>query len=198
MRQPERQRSAQKEATRQRVVKRALRVCERRGFLQARTADVARAAGLSHGAVFVHFPTREALLSEVASELGRKIADRMHALAAESRSLREVLAAHLAALSESEALYRHLVIESPLLPKELRSGWIGIQSAVSHHICRVAEREIAGGTVRRMPVHLLFNTWLGLVHHSIVNRDLFAPDLSVFEVHGADLVEHFLHLISSG
>jgi hypothetical protein len=46
-----------------------------------------------------------------------------------------------------------------------------------------------------MPLHLLFNTWIGLVNHYLVNRELFAPGASVIERRGAELLDHFMNLI---
>ena len=43
---------------------------------------------------------------------------------------------------------------------------------------------------------LLFNTWLGLVNHYLVNRDLFAdPGESVIARRGESLLDHFMALI---
>jgi hypothetical protein len=41
----------------------------------------------------------------------------------------------------------------------------------------------------------LFNTWIALIHHYLVNRDLFAPRRSVVRAKGRELVDHFLSLV---
>ena len=56
-------RTRQRTDTRQKVLDAARRVFETRGFAGARTQDVAEAAGVSHGSVFVYFRTREALIA---------------------------------------------------------------------------------------------------------------------------------------
>jgi AcrR family transcriptional regulator len=188
------QREAQKAETRRRMLDGAFALCGRDGFLHARTLDLAEAIGVSHGAVFAHFPTREALLGEVATALGTRITDRLHAVEIGKGGLRRALATHLECLAADEAIYRHLVIEAPLMPDALRTGWLCIQSAVSHHIATAARHEIAAGVLRRVPPHLLFNGWIGLVHHYIVHRDVFAPGRSVLAEHGPALVAHYVSL----
>ena len=47
----------------------ASRLMSEQGFAGTRTADVAEDVGVSHGALFVHFPRREDLLLEVVSGL---------------------------------------------------------------------------------------------------------------------------------
>jgi AcrR family transcriptional regulator len=190
-------RQSQKADTRRRIVARAMRLCGDRGFAQMRTADVARAARLSHGAIFVHFPTREDLLLAVAERIGQEITLRLHQLATHGASLREVLKAHLAAIEEREDEYRRLVIDRPMLPQGFQVGWTCLQSAVSHHIAQAAQREMDAKVIRRMPMHLLFNTWLGLLHHYLAHQELFAPGRSVLAEHGKELLDHFLHLLQT-
>ncbi|MGE0671200.1 MAG: TetR/AcrR family transcriptional regulator, partial [Parachlamydiales bacterium] len=42
------------------------------------------------------------------------------------------------------------------------------------------------------PIHLLLNSWLGLIHYYLSNKDLFAPKKSVIDTHGKELLEHFI------
>jgi len=190
-------RTEQREATRQRVLAAATRLVEQRGFTATRTADVARATRLSHGAVFVHFPSRKERDLAVAAAIGRAITDRLHALARDGQSFRDVLRAHVRCIEEHEAIYARLLVEGPLLPKEVGRTWTAIQSAVAHHLGRVAGPAMQAGAIRAMPLHLLFNTWIGLLHHYLVNRALFAPDGSVLATHGETLVAHYLALVTT-
>lgn len=193
----ESQRAAQKARTRRRLVEVARRQYVARGSGALRTADVAREAGLSHGAVFVHFPTREALVLEVLGAIGRDLTDRLYDLGRSGATLGELLRAHVKSLAESEDEYRRLLIEEPLLPPGARLPIIGVQSAIAAHIAEVAGREMQAGRIREMPQHLLFNTWLGLVHHYVLHPQLFAPRGSVLEAHGETLVRHFMSLVSA-
>lgn len=190
------QRRILKQATRRAVLRHARRLCARRGFAATRTLDVTRAAGLSHGALFVHFPTREELLREVAVQMGRELTDELHRLARAGSTLREALAAHLSCLEKQEDLYRQFLLAGPGQAPGFRRVWTGIQSAVSMHLHAAVERETAAGKIRAMPQHLLFNTWIGLVHHYILNQHLFSPHRSVLMEHGAELIEHFLALLA--
>ena len=182
------QRAQQKQETRLHLLQSASRLMAEGGLVATRTADVAADSGVSHGALFVHFARRDDLLLEVVNDLGRRLTDRLYALA--GQGLREALLAHVRCLAEEEALYTRLLMERQQLPEACGLAWMGIQSAVSHHLMRAAE----GERLVRTPQHLLFNTWIGLVHHYLVNRDLFAPRGSVLKKHGRELVDHFLKL----
>ena len=62
-------RSRKGERTRARLVAAAREVFERTGFLEARVSDIAEAAGLSHGAFYHYFDSKEQIFREVAEEL---------------------------------------------------------------------------------------------------------------------------------
>lgn len=192
-----RTRVEQKSETRRRILDEATRLIARQGFAATRTADVAKQAGLSHGAVFVHFPTREDLVIEVAFTLAREITDRLHEAVTDGAPLRDVLGAHLRCLEEREDLYRFLVLERTHLPPAFRTAWIGLQSAIAHHIGEAAERAIAAREIQKMPLDLLFNGWIGLVHHYLANRDLFVTRGSVLAKHGRTLLDHYCSLLST-
>lgn len=190
----ESKRKEQKEQTRNHLVEVAFRQFAEYGLMATRTLDIAKVAGVAHGSVFAHFPTREALLICVIEEFGGRITRRIHELASGGGSVREVLEAHLNGLIEYELFYTRLVTERQWLPEEVRHSLVMIQSAISLHLQQAAEAEMNAGKIRRLPLHLFFNTWLGLVHYYLANGDLFAPGESVLKRYGPELTDYFLAL----
>lgn len=189
-------RAQQRRKTHTRLVNSALRRFSKKGIAATRTVDVARAARVSHGAIFVHFPTRDDLVTAAVEKFGKQVTRRLHDLVDRNASVAEVLAAHLAGLQEHESFYARLLMEGPLLPPVARSTLIGIQSAIAFHLSAAAEREMKAGKIQRTSLPLLFNTWIGLLHHYLSNQDLFAPGESVLGRHGQDLLDHFMGLLA--
>lgn len=186
-------RQTQKEETRRRLLETGYRVICEKGLLRTRVSDIAQAAGVSHGAVFVHFESLEALLAEVTEEYGRRIALRTHELAATSARMDDLLRSHLTGIVEHEAFYTRLVTENRLLPQGARDVWIGLQSAMSFHFSRVAAQEWPEA---KMDMALMFNTWVGLVHHYLSNSDLFAPEGSVTERYAETLIAFYMKMMA--
>jgi AcrR family transcriptional regulator len=60
-------RAASKEASHERIVSAAARAIRRSGFNGTGVADIMKEAGLTHGAFYAHFPSREAMLAEAAN-----------------------------------------------------------------------------------------------------------------------------------
>ncbi|KJK14155.1 TetR family transcriptional regulator [Burkholderiaceae bacterium 16] len=59
-------RYAAKEASHERIVAAAARAIRRSGYDGTGVADIMKEAGLTHGAFYAHFPSREAMLAEAA------------------------------------------------------------------------------------------------------------------------------------
>src|SRR3954471_24587536 len=60
-------RAEAKEASHDRIVSAAARAIRRSGYDGTGVADIMKEAGLTHGAFYAHFPSREAMLAEAAS-----------------------------------------------------------------------------------------------------------------------------------
>src|ERR1043165_4828743 len=60
-------RAAAKDATQERIVSVAARAIRRSGYDGTGVADIMKEAGLTHGAFYAHFPSREAMLAEAAN-----------------------------------------------------------------------------------------------------------------------------------
>lgn len=193
-----RNRDKQKLETRQRILEAAIKVFSRDGIGAAKTADIAVEAGLSHGSVFVHFGSQEALMSAVIEEFGQILARRIHELSLSGDGTRAILKAHLRAIAEREPFYARLVVEAPILPALARDSLVALQSSICFHLSPAVEADTRAGRLKAMPLHLLFNTWIGLVHYYLANRELFAPGASVVERRGEELLAHFMSLVSRG
>ena len=61
--------SSRGRATRQRLLTAARGVFEERGFPDTRVSHIAEAAGVAYGSFYTHFPSKEAIFYEVASQL---------------------------------------------------------------------------------------------------------------------------------
>lgn len=73
-------REQQREDTRRRLYESALAIFRRDGVMASRTEDIARAAGVSRGSFYFHFPTKEHVLLDRMAETEREICAVVEAL----------------------------------------------------------------------------------------------------------------------
>lgn len=91
-------RTAAKEASHERIVEAAARAIRRSGYHGTGVADIMKEAGLTHGAFYAHFASREAMLAEAADRAGAEsnaFAARVLAAAPAQQSLQALMQAYL-------------------------------------------------------------------------------------------------------
>ena len=91
-------RTSAKEASHERIVDAAARAIRRSGYGGTGVADIMKEAGLTHGAFYAHFASRDAMLAEAADRAGAEanaIAARVIAAAPPDQSLQALVAAYL-------------------------------------------------------------------------------------------------------
>lgn len=191
----ENKRQLQKEATRKLILQAAYEVYSREGF-DATTNRIAKEAQIAHGSIFVHFPTVEDLRASLLEQFGRDINAELHELSDNCGTLEEFLYAHIDILAKHQKFYKRLIAESSRLPETARYVYVSIQSTVSFHMSRVLENYQEGGKIKVLPIHFIFNTWLGLIHYYLSNQELFAPEDNVLNRYKEELVGNFLKLLA--
>lgn len=92
-------RTAAKEASHERIVRAAARAIRRSGYDGTGVADIMKEAGLTHGAFYAHFASREAMLAEAADRAGAEanaFGARVIAAAPAEQSFQALVQAYLA------------------------------------------------------------------------------------------------------
>ena len=91
-------RTAAKEASHERIVQAASRAIRRSGYDGTGVADIMKEAGLTHGAFYAHFESRESMLAEAADRAGAEanaVAARVVASVPPERSLQALMQVYL-------------------------------------------------------------------------------------------------------
>ncbi|CAG2137263.1 hypothetical protein LMG31506_01811 [Cupriavidus yeoncheonensis] len=102
-------------ATRARILDSAQQLMHQRGLHCVTLEDVARAIGMTRGAVYAHFRSRAALLGALLSCAEADFAARLAPLADGARARQGALEPALAALLDGDAIARHVSLLAALL-----------------------------------------------------------------------------------
>ncbi|BCJ92982.1 TetR family transcriptional regulator [Anaerocolumna cellulosilytica] len=189
-------RQIQKESTKIKISNAAYNVYSEYGF-SATTAMIAKEAGVSHGTIFVHFPSVNELLIHLIEIFGNRLALEMHNLSKKNDAIETLLIAYIDVLKKYESFYIRLISERCLLPEDVQMIFVNIQSSIAVHFNEVIVTKIENQMIKNLPVHLLFNTWMGLLHYYLLNKDLFSPEESLLERYDSELITTFLELIKN-
>lgn len=190
-------RKEQKKQSRSNLVEHAEFLFSKHGISSTTTADVAKSVKMSHGALFVHFPTRDDLILSVVERFGDRLGAEMGRRFEDDMSLRDLLKAHIAVLSEFEDFYMRLISESQSLPPKIRSIVYSMNASLSYRFYRAALGQIKEGKIKKMDQASFFNTWMALINYYVMNRDLFSERTPILKEIGEEVLRHFFHLIKT-
>lgn len=190
-------RKEQKENTRVGLISKAEHLFASKGISPTTTADIAKSLKVSHGTLFLHFATRDDLIKGVVHQFGERLSEALGQKLSSDLKLKALLKAHLSVLADFEDFYMRLISESQSLPPHIRSIVYSMNASLSYRFYRAAKIEMDAGVIKKIPQVQFFNTWMGLVHYNIMNRDLFSEKTPILNEVGNDLIQHFLHLIKN-
>lgn len=188
-------RKEQKERTRASLIQKATLLFAQNGIGATTTADVAKSLSVSHGTVFVHFPTRDELILGVVEQFGERLSDELKKKLSDDLSLKEMLRAHLNVLSDFEDFYLRLISESQTLPPQIRSLVYAMNSSLSYRFYRAAQKLMKDGSIKKLEQAQFFTSWMALLHYLILNRDLFSEKTPILKHKGEEILRLFFSLI---
>lgn len=174
------ERADKKRRTRELILDTAVGYIAEKGFLSFDTAGIARAASLSHGVLFSHFPRREDLMVAAIRLVCEKMVEAMHDQVRPDSGPQPVLSAQLRILSENESFFCHLVAQSRYLPPDARHCWTLLVSAASHHLLE----SLPPGKDQRSASTL----WWALIEHYCLHADQFSPGKSVLKQRSREII----------
>ena len=166
----------QADLTRERLLRAGLELFTAQGYRATTTSDIARHAGVAEGALYRHFPGKQALLNEVYRNAAAWAAERVREADAAAESLPHKLA-HLASAlvrgaGREPAVVRLFFFQdhSTLLEERARTAARGFRGGLEGLVAQGK----ADGLVRSGGVDALAAAWLGVVRvamERIVTRE---------------------------
>lgn len=186
-------RQKQKKATQSKILTVAMEQFSVHGF-SVPTTDISKAAGLSHGSIFLHFKTKEELIDSVIMEFFDKLNGQIHRTAKNTSRIEDLLNGHIVMLQEHEGFYANLITQLSSLPKHTQEKLFAYQSTLSYHFEQVLSKEQRH--LISVPIYMLFNMWIALVHYYLENQSMFAPPGgSVLELRKDELIQSYIKMI---
>lgn len=164
----------QKEETRQKILMAAKESYCNKGF-QVATKDIALVANVSHGSIFAHFSTADLLCQEVLTKYFDDIGGALDECIRGGADLKSYLRKWLELIELEEAFYRRISSEGALVSEGCQAKIIGFQAAVAIDMERLIKKLDEVSPVKKLPLSFLVNTWLGVIHYYIQNREWYTP-----------------------
>lgn len=158
--------------TRERILDAALDVFARKGYHRATVDDIVRASGTSKGAVYHHFPNKEAVFLALGDtftgRLSRAVAE---AIASRHGALGKVegaLTAVLATFRENERLARLVLLEAVSLGATWAAKRAEVHERFAALIQGYLDEAVAEGSIAPLDTRVATLAWLGAVNEIVI------------------------------
>lgn len=161
-----------KVATRERILDGALDVFARKGYHRALVDDIVRASGTSKGAVYHHFPNKEAVFVALVDEFSELLASRAAtAVSARHGALAKVdgaLTAVLTTFADNERLARLILLEAVSLGPAYQRKRAEVADRFAALIQGYLDEAVADGSLPAVDTRVATLAWLGAVNEIVV------------------------------
>jgi len=169
--------------TRGRILEAALEVFARKGYHGASVDEIVRASGTSKGAVYHHFPNKEAVFLALVDDFATRLAVAVGAAVGARRGalgkVEGALMAALATFAENERLARLILLEAVSLGPLYQRKRAEVAGRFATLIQGYLDEAVADGSIARLDTRVATLAWLGAVNE-IVTQWLHGevPDLA--------------------
>jgi AcrR family transcriptional regulator len=165
-------RSAQ--ATRESILDAAAEVLARQGYDAARVDEIARASGVSKGAFYFHFPSKEEMVLGLVDQLSDRLIKKVRRMIDAEPPSRDRLGAAIQALLETFARKRtlgHLLLVNIVgQGRVLDRKFLPIREKVIQFIRDELECAASAGALPAgLNLDLIARVWLGALHETILH-----------------------------
>ena len=161
-----------KVATRERILDGALEVFARKGYHGAIVDDIVRASGTSKGAVYHHFPNKEAVFLALVDDFSSRLARAVAAAIAEQHGalakVQSALTAALATFAADERLARLILLEAVSLGPTYQAKRAEVTGRFAALIQGYLDEAVADGSIAPLDTRVTTLTWLGAVNEIVV------------------------------
>ena len=161
-----------KTATRDKILGAALHVFAEKGYHRAAVDDIVRASRTSKGAVYHHFPNKEALFLALVDELAARLSSALTtAIQASHGALEKVgaaLRAGLETFAEHRELARILLLESVSLGRAYEAKRAEVHGRFAALIRAHLDEAVSEGSISPLDTRVATLAWLGAVNEVVV------------------------------
>jgi len=152
--------------TRERILRAAASLFRRKGFDGASMQDLAEAVGITKSSLYHHFPSKQALLSEILSKTVDRVTPALRSIAESdlpaAERLRLAVSGHVVELIRDRDNVACFIEEGRFLAPDRMSAYIAKRDAYEEHFRRIVEDGIRLGEFRATDVRLASLAILGM------------------------------------
>lgn len=188
-------RQAQKQFTREKIITSAKQIFIEKGIINTATSEIAEAAGIAHGTLFLHFPNKDSLVIELLDVELSKFSDNVKQLIVETTDVNILLSQYLDIIQKEEGFFSSLARELPNYKDELRRKILFRESLIREHFHRVIEKGIEQNIYAQVDIPSALTFLFGTINYYLSLKTSFVQDGSVIEKFHDQIINIFMKIL---
>ena len=188
-------RQVQKQFTREKIIGAAKQIFIEKGIINTATSQIAEAAGIAHGTLFLHFSNKDSLVIELLDVELAKFSDNIKELIIETSDIVTILDQYLNLIQLEEGFFSSLARELPNYKAELRRKILFRESLVREHFYRVIEKGIEQNIYAEVDITGALTFLFGTINYYLSLKTSFVQEGSVIEKFRKKIIDIFMKIL---
>ena len=188
-------RQTQKRFTREKIIAAAKHIFIEKGIINTATSQIAEAAGIAHGTLFLHFPNKDSLVIELLDVELAKFSDNLKQLILETTNVKAILDQYLNLIQTEEGFFSSLARELPSHKNELRRKILFRESLIREHFHQVIEKGIKQNIYADIDIPSALTFLFGTINYYLSLKTSFVQDGSVIEKFHDQIIDVFMKIL---
>jgi len=188
-------RQIQKQFTREKIIRAAKQIFIEKGIINTATSQIAEAAGIAHGTLFLHFPNKDSLVIELLDVELAKFSDKIKQLIIETTDIDTILKQYLDLIQAEEGFFSSLARELPNYKNELRRKILFRESLIREHFNQVIENGIEQKIYADIDIASTLNFLFGTINYYLSLKTSFVQQGSVIEKFRDQIIDIFMKIL---
>ncbi|MEA2097224.1 MAG: TetR/AcrR family transcriptional regulator [Candidatus Cloacimonadota bacterium] len=188
-------RQIQKQFTREKIINAAKQIFIKRGIINTATSQIAEAAGIAHGTLFLHFPNKDSLVIELLDIELSKFSDNIKQLIVETTDVNTMLEQYLNLIQEEEGFFSSLARELPSYKDELRRKILFRESLIREHFHQAIKKGIEQNAYAQVDIPGTLTFLFGTINYYLSLKTSFVQDGGVIEKFHDQIINTFMKIL---
>ena len=188
-------RQLQKQFTREKIIAAAKEIFIEKGIINTATSQIAEAAGIAHGTLFLHFPSKDALVIELLDVELLKFNSAIKQLIVTTSSIEKVLDQYLLLIIQEEGFFSTLARELPYYKSELRRKILFRESLIREHFHQAIKRGVKDDIYAKIDIPSALTFLFGTINYYLSLKTSFVQKGSVIEKFHYQIIDTFLKIL---
>ena len=185
----------QKQFTREKIIRAAKQIFIEKGIINTATSQIAEAADIAHGTLFLHFPNKDSLVIELLDVELAKFSDNIKQLIIETTDIDTILEQYLNLIQAEEGFFSSLARELPDYKAELRRKILFRESLIREHFHQVIENGIEQKIYADIDIPSTLNFLFGTINYYLSLKTSFVQQGSVIEKFRDQIIDIFMKIL---